>query len=514
MRRLRILGLFLIAFAVIACANYAAAVETTFTFQEGVNHGQGTYNGVVDTYVDQHNPTYTYGDDPTLIAIDGPSAGSPRLQQPLIRFENIFGTESYQVPVDATAITAATLTLYTVTDTYGGVTKPEVTYGLYPMLASWDETATFNQFGVDGIQPDGVDAEATALGWTPNPIYDGDPVTFDVTSSLQAWFNGSKANLGWLVHDTYELVGDRWTTASSDYSVNVTRPKLEITFEGGTIVDPPNPNPGAPVDTYIGNYDGLSGTDLSLSDRLGVMGVNTQGIGMQALMRFESLDDELAAIPEGAGIDSATLSIQTGSLLYDGTSTSTVIKLHRLLQPFDEHETWDSSFGGDGVQPDGIEAFATADVTYTGGVVDGELVEFDVSNSLQAWLEGEANYGWVIMQETEGSNRWYFLSSESDSPPVLEYTYTMNPTPPLPGDANKDGKVDDEDAATLASNWLQEDATWYMGDFNGDHVVNDIDATMLATNWQVGASAAVPEPSVLALLALCLAALCTWKGRR
>ena len=80
----------------------------------------------------------------------------------------------------------------------------------------------------------------------------------------------------------------------------------------------------------------------------------------------------------------------------------------------------------------------------------------------------------------------------------------------IPGDANHDGKVDGEDAATLAINWLTtSDATWYMGDFNEDGAVDDMDATLMAANWQYGVTpAAVPEPGIFMLVlagAACLA---------
>lgn len=73
-------------------------------------------------------------------------------------------------------------------------------------------------------------------------------------------------------------------------------------------------------------------------------------------------------------------------------------------------------------------------------------------------------------------------------------------TKPRPGDANADGKVDADDAALLAANWLSA-GKWGQGDFNGDGIVNDIDATIMATNWTAaGGSASVPEPGVIALL--------------
>ena len=80
--------------------------------------------------------------------------------------------------------------------------------------------------------------------------------------------------------------------------------------------------------------------------------------------------------------------------------------------------------------------------------------------------------------------------------------------PQLPGDANKDGKVDGSDVTILAGNWQHgvtglANATWEMGDFNGDGKVDGSDVTILAGNWQAGVTtnaASVPEPGILALL--------------
>lgn len=95
--------------------------------------------------------------------------------------------------------------------------------------------------------------------------------------------------------------------------------------------------------------------------------------------------------------------------------------------------------------------------------------------SLQAWADGETNYGWVIAQNHDDANNWYFYSAEGTTPPLLEVTLAVATEEPIAGDANNDGRVDGSDV------------------------------TILAGNWQYGVTAAttaVPEPSVLTLLGL------------
>ena len=89
---------------------------------------------------------------------------------------------------------------------------------------------------------------------------------------------------------------------------------------------------------------------------------------------------------------------------------------------------------------------------------------------------------------------------------VLESISTPKP---VPGDANRDGKVDGSDVTILAGNWQagvnpgDDAATWDMGDFNGDGKVDGSDVTILAGNWQSGvttAAASVPEPGTFSIL--------------
>jgi len=121
-----------------------------------------------------------------------------------------------------------------------------------------------------------------------------------------------------------------------------------------------------------------------------------------------------------------------------------------------------------------------------------------------------------------------YYSSSSASTLVVDYTgfaiYTGDDTPfatgsaPLPGDANDNGFVDDDDLAILLSNWEQDAGTittWALGDFTGNTDVDDDDLAVLLGNW-TGPSpggAAVPEP-VSAVLLLIGAPLVARRRRR
>jgi hypothetical protein len=53
----------------------------------------------------------------------------------------------------------------------------------------------------------------------------------------------------------------------------------------------------------------------------------------------------------------------------------------------------------------------------------------------------------------------------------------------LPGDANRDLKVNILDAAIFAANFGSTDAVWEMGDFTADGLVDEQDAAVIASHW-------------------------------
>ncbi|MEA1951663.1 MAG: PEP-CTERM sorting domain-containing protein, partial [Planctomycetota bacterium] len=128
----------------------------------------------------------------------------------------------------------------------------------------------------------------------------------------------------------------------------------------------------------------------------------------------------------------------------------------------------------------------------------------------------------VVIERVGYSSTWanMFITPDGKSLFIadswLHNVYEFSLVTFMPGDANRDGVVDDADAAILAGNWQGTGKTWSEGDFNGDGNVDDVDATLLAANWQQtgGSSTSIPEPGALALLAGAFVSLLVWRRRK
>jgi hypothetical protein len=190
--------------------------------------------------------------------------------------------------------------------------------------------------------------------------------------------------------------------------------------------------------------------------------------------------------------------------------------------------TWNSMASGLGA--DGAEAILAANGTVA-STVQGQVVTFDVTESLFAWMSGAPNYGWAVLPG--GTDGWRFDSSEAgiiDLRPLLEVDYFL---PGLGGDANLDGVVGLDDLALVDRGFAKNLTGWGNGDFNGDGVINQADYLLIDTalarqegglseslvaarEAQFGAeyvaalTAAVPEPGVLSVAGLAMVGL----GRR
>jgi len=88
--------------------------------------------------------------------------------------------------------------------------------------------------------------------------------------------------------------------------------------------------------------------------------------------------------------------------------------------------------------------------------------------------------------------------------------------PVIFGDADGDGRVDDDDLSIVLANWTGvggEGKTWGQGDFDQNGAVTDSDLSFLLANWSGGTdSVGMPEPGSLAVLAAGGVAL-LWRRR-
>lgn len=150
---------------------------------------------------------------------------------------------------------------------------------------------------------------------------------------------------------------------------------------------------------------------------------NNGGGESQVLMRFDGIfGDHPKRIPPGARIQSATLRV----VAFD---PGTTVYVHRLLIPWTAAATWKGL--ANGITIDNVEASTVRDGFTFGQInMDRQSVEFDVTQTVQHWSDGEKNHGWVFVNT--GSNGWDFYSSdwhEEDVRPTLKVKYEVRPKP-------------------------------------------------------------------------------------
>lgn len=123
----------------------------------------------------------------------------------------------------------------------------------------------------------------------------------------------------------------------------------------------------------------------------------------QVVMRFNDIvGDSSGQVPKFASVRSAKLYVSA----FDQGST---VNLHRMLVPFDKSATWGSLVAG--VSADGMEAARHKD-SFTFGKIAANSSEiiFDVTDTVQGWVNGQPNHGWVFLNT--GGNGWDFYASE------------------------------------------------------------------------------------------------------
>ena len=176
------------------------------------------------------------------------------------------------------------------------------------------------------------------------------------------------------------------------------------------------------VNGYDGTVDielwALAPTTILDTNPNATSDANNDGGEIQILLRFERIvGNGPGQIPPGSAIHSATLIVSA----FDQGDT---VHIHRMLVPWQRQATWATLVAG--VTADGTEASRHRE-SFTFGKIaaNSSSIPFDVTDSVQAWVNGTPNYGWVFINT--GGNGWDFYRSEFDDVKqrpklIVEYT--------------------------------------------------------------------------------------------
>ncbi|WP_425614262.1 DNRLRE domain-containing protein [Anatilimnocola sp. NA78] len=197
-----------------------AGVQST-SFRQGVDG----YTGAEDAALLQASPDLNLGTD-ISVYVDAANAGNE--SQVLLKFNDIVGTGPGQIPAGS-RIHAAALTLASANANSMGAGGR-----FFTMQQPWTEaTATWNLFGNNGIQPDGIEASTTFNTQAGNaglaPTVQGGFNPFDVTADLQAWVSGAQQNNGWAILP-WAGGTDEWGFITSNAFVPQELPQLRVFF--------------------------------------------------------------------------------------------------------------------------------------------------------------------------------------------------------------------------------------------------------------------------------------------
>jgi hypothetical protein len=279
---------------------------------------------------------------------------------------------------------------------------------------------------------------------------------------------------------TYAPVDDEFATDdSSEFSFDL---DFDARFGSSGTSDPPESTDSVAfrqgsdgytgtVDTYVRAAEPTANNATAAT--LGVDTSDPEGSGqdVHALVRFDDIVGTGAGqLPPDADVVEASLTLET-------TNRGDEATVHRMLEPWDDDDTW-NDFGG-GVQADGTEARSTSVATANPDSTGPTTV--DVTASVQAWLGGASNYGWAFLPT--GGDGWDFSSAEGSDPPSLTVRYTVpdGTDETLEGDADGDGDVDGDDVEAVQRHaaGYDEPIDEEAADVDGDGDVDIVDAAAI-----------------------------------
>jgi hypothetical protein len=235
--------------------------------------------------------------------------------------------------------------------------------------------------------------------------------SFNVTSSVQAWVNGS-ANNGWIV---LPAARSAYLGTSADLHGSSNFPVLTVTYQSSAPPTSITKTLKNGVNGYTGAVsfaaDGQTPSTYHGANAYLLYANNLPSTNFYFGRPFYKFDltQGANAIPANAVIESATLKLK---IEYSAGSTDAGIKIHRVkpvnnaftvnyaaatANTYNGVNTWTggNKAGGDASMSNN-DFIDTPDATGT-LPADGNYMSVNVTSSVQAWVNGEANNGWLCI---------------------------------------------------------------------------------------------------------------------
>lgn len=196
--------------------------------QASLQQGLNGYTNAMDTRVRQTSNTTSYATVATVF-VDYAVSFTSDPEHVLIRFDNLIGTGTNQVPAGA-EVEAAVLDLASVG---GNAMGNGGTFHL--MLQPWQDTNTWDDL-VNGISADDVEAVSANSAIAGSPLLGtagfvpGGYHTFEMSDDVQSWASGTRPNYGWAILP-FTNGTDGWGIATSETGTQKDRPQLRVYYK-------------------------------------------------------------------------------------------------------------------------------------------------------------------------------------------------------------------------------------------------------------------------------------------
>jgi hypothetical protein len=177
-------------------------------------------------------------------------------------------------------------------------------------------------------------------------------------------------------------------------------------------------------------------------------------------------DEQLRPLVVHDGVDQVILTFD----MEVGSTTGELLGYLTLTDDFGEGSDYYAASVS--ISPDGKTVTWTFSTTFDVGAFVLHLSD-QIKNEFDVRLDGEWD-GPEYFGDTSGTSQFYNDDMSGNGWVGGDFTFAFSLM--LPGDANRDGSVDDIDLAIVSKNYnTTGGATWEMGDFNGDGNVDLLD---------------------------------------